>query len=182
MDFAEDGCVVRFVVGAQLAERQRHELHVACSLEQQEPGEQRKRRAEMLGSVFECSGVWGDIDSVFTESIERNDLESALMRGCKDHVGRRAVRVRSQPVGCGHAPAIAGHEPGESIRRHGRDQVIADPVLVLEKFGGDYRADRVATSVLGPRAAAPVTEEAGDGVGATRPERSAQHVEFSHGP
>lgn len=134
-----------------------------------------------IASVFERSGVRGDVDGVFTESIEWDDFESALVRGCQDHVRRRAIRVRPQPVPCGHAPPIAGRETGESILRHGRDQVVADPLLVLEKRRGDDRADRVAPSILGTGATAPITEEAGDGVGAAGVERSAQHVQFGHG-
>jgi hypothetical protein len=119
---------------------------------------------------------------MFAEGLKRHDLKCALMRGCEDDVGSRAVRMRSQPVGCCHAPPVARREPGESVLGHWRDQVIADLLLMIEKLGGDYRADRVATSVLGTGAAAPVTKEAGDRVRPAGFECAAQHVELSHEP
>ena len=102
------------------------------------------------------------------------------MGGCQDHVGGRAVLVRSQPVDCGHAPAVAGHEPGKAILRHGSDQVVADATLMLKERGRDHSADRVASAVLGTSATAPVTVEAGWGVDATRLKLSAQHITIAH--
>ena len=119
---------------------------------------------------------------MFLESVKRDDLESSLMGRCKDDVGRGAILVCPEPVGCGHTPPIAGDKPRESIIGHRRDQVVADPPLVLEKLGCDDRADRVATQVLGTGIAAPITKEAGHRVGATGGERFAQDVEFRHGP
>ncbi len=136
--------------------------------------------AEPLSSASERSRVCGDVDRVLAESIERNDLEGTLVSGREDDVGRGAIQVRSQPVGRSHAPPIARPEPRKTVLRHRRDEVVADPLLVLEKFGGDHGADRVAAEVLRTGATAAVTEEAGHGVGATRREGSSQHVEFGH--
>jgi AcrR family transcriptional regulator len=117
---------------------------------------------------------------MFPESVERNDLERALMRRRKDYIGGRAIRCGAQPVCCGHTPPIAGHQPREPILRHRRDQVISDSPLVLEKLGRDDRTDRVASEVLRTGVAAPVTKEAGHRVGATGRELSAQDVDVGH--
>jgi len=48
----------------------------------------------MLSSGSKRPWIRRDIDCVFLESVERDDLESSLMRGRKDDVGRRTVHVR----------------------------------------------------------------------------------------
>ena len=53
---------------------------------------------------------------------------------------------------------------------------------MFEKLGGDHGTDRVASQVLRTGAAAPITEEAGDWVGAAGGERFAQDVEVDHVP
>jgi hypothetical protein len=119
---------------------------------------------------------------VFPENLERDDLERSLMRGCKDDIGRRTVHVRPQPIGCGHAPPVAGNESRESILRHRRDQVVADSLLVFEKLVGHNSTDRMAPQVLGTGVAAPITKETGNGIAAAGGERFAQNVEVGHGP
>jgi hypothetical protein len=119
---------------------------------------------------------------MFLESFERDDLERSLVCGREDDESRRAVHVRLQPIGCGHTPAVAGNESREPILRHRCDQVVADPLLVLEKLDGDNRANRVAPQVLGTGVAAPITKEAGDRVGTAGSERPAQDIEVVHGP
>jgi hypothetical protein len=128
------------------------------------------------------SWIRGDVDRVLLQSFERDDLEGSLMRGCENDVRCRAVDVRLKPVGCGHTPAIARHQPGKAIVRHWRDQVVADLLLMLEKLGGDHGADRVAAKVLGAGVTATVAKEPGDRIGATCVERSAEDVEVGHGP
>jgi hypothetical protein len=133
-------------------------------------------------SGLKRSWIRGDVDRVLLQSFERDDLESSLVRGCENDIGCRAVYVRLEPVGCGHTPAIAGHQPGKAILRHWRDQVVADLLLMLEKLGGDHGADRVAAKVLGAGIAATVAKEPGDRIGATCVERSAEDVEVGHDP
>ncbi len=45
-------------------------------------------------SGLERPRIRGDVDCVFPESIERNDVERSFMRGCKDDEGCRTVYVR----------------------------------------------------------------------------------------
>lgn len=112
------------------------------------------------------------------QDIERDDLERSPMRGCEDDVGGCPVQMRPQPVGRGHTPPIAGHEPRKAVLRHRCDQVVADALLVLEELGGDNCADGMAAKILGTCVTAAVPEEAGEGVAAARRERSAQDVEM----
>ena len=128
----------------------------------------------------EKSRIWGDVDGVLLERSERNDVKRPLMGGRQHHVGGRAVIVRPQPVQSGHAPAVAGREPGEVVLRHRGDQVIADTTLVLEERGRDHRADRVAPPVLRTGTTAPVTVKAGEGVDATRLKLATEHITIGH--
>jgi hypothetical protein len=45
----------------------------------------------MLSSGSQHAWIWRNVDCMFLERVERDDLESSLMRGCKDDVGRRTV-------------------------------------------------------------------------------------------
>ena len=128
----------------------------------------------------ERSRIRGDVDGVFLERGERNDLKRPFMGGRQHYVGGRAVLVRPQPVHRGHAPAVAGREPREVVLRHRGDQVVADTALVLEERGRDHRADRVAPPVLRTGTTAPVTVKAGEGVDATRLKLATEHITIGH--
>lgn len=153
----------------------------------EKPRDRRASAASGVGPAAVSSGlkrprIRRNVNGVFLESLERDDLESSLMRRCKNDICCRAVHVRPKPVGRGHTPPISGHKPWELILRHRRDQVITDPLLVFEKLSGDHSTDRVAPQVLGTGAAAPITKKAGDRIGTARGERSAQHIEVGHVP
>lgn len=120
------------------------------------------------------------VHGVLLECLERNDLEGALVGGRQHDEGGGAVAVGPQPVDRGHAPAIAGNEPGEVVLGDRRGEVVADAALVLEEFGGDHGADGVAAPILGSGRAAPVPVEARQRVGAARLQRAAQHISISH--
>jgi len=128
----------------------------------------------------ERSRIRGDVDGVFLERGERNDLKRPFMGGRQHYVGGRAVLVRSQPVHRGHAPAVARREPREVVLRHRGDQVVADTTLVLEERGRDHRADRVAPPVLRTGTTAPVTVKAGEGVDPTRLKLATEHITIGH--
>ncbi len=53
---------------------------------------------------------------------------------------------------------------------------------MFEKLGGDHGTDRVTPEVLRPGAAAPITKEASDRVGAAGDERLAQDIKLGHRP
>jgi hypothetical protein len=121
-----------------------------------------------------------DIHRVLLERGERNDLKRPLMGGRQHYVGGRAVFVRPQPVQRGHAPAVARLEAREAVQRHRAHQVVADSTLVLQKSGRHHRADCVAPPILGTRTTAPVTEKAGDWVGATRLKLATEDISIGH--
>lgn len=79
----------------------------------------------------EGSRIRRDVDRVFLERGERNDLKRPLMGGGQHDVRGRTVLVRAQPVDRGHAPAVARHKPWEVVLGHRADQVVADATLVL---------------------------------------------------
>jgi len=117
---------------------------------------------------------------VLAKCGQGHEVERTLVGGRQHDIGRRAIVVRSQPIRSGHAPTIAGPEPGEAILGHWRDQVVADTALVLEERGGDHRADRVASAVLRAGATATVAIEARERVDATRLELSTEDVAIRH--
>src|SRR5664279_4165685 len=88
----------------------------------------------------------------------------------------------TEPVGGRDTPPVARHQSREPVVRNRRGQVVADGPLVLKKLGGDDSADRVAPMVLRSCRATPVTEEAGDGVGAARLQFPPDDVSLDHGP
>lgn len=172
-----------------------HELQTACGTHEADParvcsdcqqGETRSARTplclELVISVLKWPGVRRDVNGVFSEHFERDDLKCSLMRGRKDDVGGRPVEVRPKPVGRGDAPSIAGREPRESILGHRRDQIVSDPPLVFQEVGGDYGTDRVASDVFRPGVAAAIAKEAGHRIGPARVELSAQNVQVGHDP
>ena len=129
---------------------------------------------------LERPGVGGDVDGVGPQDLQRDDLERALVGRGQHHRGGGTVAVRLQPVGRGHAPPIPRHQPGEPELGHRRRQVVADPALMLEEFGGHHRADGVTAQVLGAGRAASVPVEAGERIGSTRLKLAAEHITVTH--
>src|SRR6266700_2165902 len=102
------------------------------------------------------------------------------MGGREHHVCGRAIAVSPQPVRRRHAPAVPWHEPGEPERRHRRAEVVADATLMFKELAGHHRANRVAPLVLRPRAAAPISIEPGDWVGAARLQLTTKYITIAH--
>ena len=133
-----------------------------------------------LLSAREWSGVCGYVDGVLLERGERDYVERPLVGGGEHDVGRGTVVVGSQPVDGGHAPAVAGHQSGESVLRSRGAEVVADAPLVLEERLGHDRADRVAAPIFGAGVAAAVAIEPGERVVAAGLEFAAEHVPLAH--
>ncbi len=131
-------------------------------------------------SAPERPRIQRNVDGMFLERSERNELKRTLVGGRQHYVGGRAVLVRPEPVHCGHAPAVAGREPREVMLGHRGDQVVADTTLVLEERGRDHGADRVAPQVLRTGTTAPVAEEACEGIDATRLKLATEHIAVGH--
>jgi hypothetical protein len=86
----------------------------------------------------------------------------------------------AKPVDGGHAPPVAGHKARESVLRHRRRQIIANPTLMFEEFGGDHRTDRVTAKVFRSRRAAAVSIETRHGVIAARLQRTTKDISVCH--
>jgi hypothetical protein len=138
------------------------------------------RRPGLLGLLVEGAEVGGDVDGVLLEDLQRHDLQRALMGRGEHHRGGGAVAVCPQPVRRGHAPPVPRDEAGEGELGHRRGEVVADAALVLEELRGYHRADRVAAEVFRPGVAAPVTVEAGEGIGSAWLKLAAEHISLTH--
>jgi hypothetical protein len=132
------------------------------------------------GSVAEHAGISGDVDGVLLQRVEWNDLQSPLVGGRQDDVGGRTVLVGAQPVRCRNAPPGARDQAGEPVLGPRRAEVVTDLTLVLEELRGHHRADRVTSTVLRARGAAPVPIEAGERVGPAELELCAEDVASGH--
>lgn len=106
------------------------------------------------------------VDRVLLEYGQRNDIQRSLVGRRQHHVGGRAIAVSLQPIGCGDAPAIAGHKARELVLGHRGAQIIPDAALVLQELSGHYCADGVAADVLGTSPAAAISVETGHRVAA----------------
>jgi hypothetical protein len=131
-------------------------------------------------SVLQGARIWRDVDCVFPERRERNDLQCPRMGRCQDDRCRRAIEMSSQPVRRGNAPAIAGHEPRELVSGHRRAQIIADTPLMLEELSRHHCAYRVAAEVFGPGIATSVAVEPGDRVITAGLQFTAEHIAIVH--
>lgn len=84
------------------------------------------------------------------------------------------------PASRANAPAIAGLESGESVKRHRGAEVIAARLAEGEEFFVHFAADRVAAAVLGPHLAFAVAIESGDRIRAAGDEDAADYVFVFH--
>ena len=85
--------------------------------------------------LVELAEVGGHVDRVLAQDVERDDVERPLVGGGQHDVGGRAVAVGPQPVGGGHAPAVAGDQAREAVLAGmGVRQVVADAALVVQEL------------------------------------------------
>ena len=81
------------------------------------------------------------------EYLEWHDLGCQFMGAGQNNWCSDAVHVGPQPVGRGHAPAIAWFEPRKAKLWRWSHQVVSNRCLMLKKFSGGDSADGVATKV-----------------------------------
>jgi len=67
--------------------------------------------------------------------------------------------MRFFPATRTHAPAITRLQPGESILRHGANQIITHAQLKFQKLLCDFGTYNVATKIVGACAATAVAHE-----------------------
>ena len=80
------------------------------------------------------AGVGGHVDGVLAQDLQRHGLQGALVgRGQHDRSGDAGL-VGLQPAHRHHAPPVTGPQPGEGQVGPGGDQVVAQPLLVLQEL------------------------------------------------
>ncbi len=82
----------------------------------------------------QLAGVVGNIDCVFTEQLQRDDLQCPLVGGGENNRGGDTVAGGPVPVDGRNAPSVARLQSGKPI--HGRrcGEVVTDALLVLEEL------------------------------------------------
>jgi len=115
--------------------------------------------------------------SQFLQLLERHDLQGHRV-GRLEHDLRCGVGVQRLLPACrAQAPAIARLQPGETVFRHGRGQVVAPGLGEGQELGRHDGANRVQAHVLAAGIAAAITIEAGQRGEGAGLQRSAQHVD-----
>src|SRR5689334_17687320 len=108
--------------------------------------------------------------------LERDDLQSGLVR-CSQHYRRsRAGLERLLPARRTQAPAVVGFEPGKAMSGLRCGQIIASLAPEFQKRGGHLCAYDMAADVLRAGMAAAVAEKASQRLRAAFSERPTQHV------
>ena len=129
-----------------------------------------------VGSERKGTRVGRNVNGIFLQHFEWDDLQSPLVGRGKHDWRRHPVEMRPQPIRRGHTPPVSGNETGESILGHRRAQVVADLTLVIEKFFSDNRANRVTSDVFHACGAITIPVEAGERVGAAWVQIAAEDV------
>ena len=117
-----------------------------------------------LSLAKQLAWALGNIDGVFFEHLEGNDVEHARVRRTQHDECRLAVNVRAQEVRCRHAPLVPRHKTRKTILGHGCPKVIANRSLMIEKLLGDDCADRVTAEIFRASSTTAITEETGQRV------------------
>jgi len=112
------------------------------------------------------------------EGLQGDDVEDVAVGGSKDHRSSDPVVIGSEPVSCGDAPAITGHETRKVVLRHCCRQVVSDARLVVEELPSHDRADGVAAMVAFICVTGAIAEEACDGIDSTRFEIRSENVRW----
>ncbi len=119
------------------------------------------------------------------QRVDRDYLECALVCGTENDRRCDAGLMGFEPARGADAPAIATLETGESPFRSRGREVVPGLAAEREELLGHHGAHRVTAEILGAGRAAPVPEEAGDGIARARQQGAADNVAiwvFLHGP
>ena len=123
---------------------------------------------EICSLLFDCE---------FTHRFQRDDFQSALVRGFKNDAWGRIILVRFLPSRGAEAPSIAWFKTGETIFRHGRGKVVPREFGELKEVGCHFYTNRVRTMILIIGVTTTVAKESRQRISATRLERFAQNIE-----
>lgn len=103
-------------------------------------------------------------------------LQNVFMGRLQPRFANHAGIVRLLPPVDAHAPAIARLQTGKAIFRPGRDEIVAQSLLMLEKIVAKVHADRVLANVLRPCVALPVPVETSQWICAASLQNGAQYI------
>ena len=93
------------------------------------------------------------------------------------HQGGRDTRLmRLHPAGRTHAPLIAGLESRKTELGPRSAEVVADPLLKIEKLRRHMNTSGMLTRILPVRLTTPVTEKSGQWVTGAGPQRGSKYV------
>src|SRR5437763_13509589 len=87
-------------------------------------------------------------DRVLDQKLERNDLESILMRGLENDRAGGAGLLHLEPAGGTDAPAVAGFQAREAELGHGGAEIISERLRGREERRVDNAADSVDAVVF----------------------------------
>ena len=112
--------------------------------------------------------------------LERDYVQRPFVRRRQHDRRRGAVKQRLPPADRDHAPAIAGHEPWETVFGSRRTEVVADLPLVIQEFLRHDGTDDVLTDILGAGRAHAISKETRHRVDSAGFEFATQHVAVGH--
>jgi tRNA-(ms[2]io[6]A)-hydroxylase len=110
------------------------------------------------------------------KQLPGHDCQRLLVRRLEHDRRCLASLGRLQPAGGTETPAVADHKPGKAPLRPRCDQVVARRHGELEKLRRHHSADGVHAHIVGPGAAAAVSEEAGQRFAGAANQLPAEHV------
>ena len=98
------------------------------------------------------------------------------MGGFQDQLGCGSCIQGFLPAGRAQTPAVPRLQPGESVFRNRRGEVIADLLRKGEELGGHHGADRVQAGVMGAGLATAIAEESGHRIKGAGQQFPAQNI------
>jgi len=117
-----------------------------------------------LSLAKQLAWALGNINGMFFEHLEGNDVEHACVRRTEHDERRLAIDVSAQKIRRRHAPLVAWHKTRKAVLGHGCPKVIANRSLMIEKLLGDDCADRVTAEIFRASSTTAITEEPGQRV------------------
>jgi len=93
------------------------------------------------------------------ESFKRHIVQSMLMRGSQDDLGRKSSIKGFFPAQGAQTPLIAMLKTGEAIFRARRNEVVAHGTRKAQKLIGHNGANNMPTGIVGASSAIAITIE-----------------------
>lgn len=114
------------------------------------------------GSGSERAWSGRHVDRMLAQHVQWHHLQRPFVGRRQDHERGHTVSMRPQPVPGSDTPAVAGTQPGKSKLGSRRGEIVPDPPLMLQEFGGHHGTDGVAPDVLRSGSATAIAGEPGE--------------------